>query len=71
MTLHALPSLLQTPSSRLRVEANANLFDYQKEGIRWMLQAWHDRKNVILADEMGLGKTLQTVGLISELFLKY
>ena len=36
-----------------------------------MLQAWHERKNVILADEMGLGKTLQTVGLISELYLKY
>lgn len=37
---------------------NANLYDYQEEGIRFALF----RKHAIIADEMGLGKTLQAIG---------
>ncbi len=37
---------------------NAELFDYQKEGIRFALFL----KSAIIADEMGLGKTLQAIG---------
>jgi ERCC4-related helicase len=36
----------------------AELFDYQKEGIRFAAT----RKSVIIADEMGLGKTIQAIG---------
>ncbi len=38
---------------------NANLFDYQKEGITFALF----KKNAIIADEMGLGKTIQAIGV--------
>lgn len=43
------------------------LMTYQIEGVNWILENYHDNKNVILADEMGLGKTVQVVGLISTL----
>ena len=36
---------------------NASLFDYQKEGIEFVLF----RKAAIIADEMGLGKTMQAI----------
>jgi len=36
---------------------NANLYDYQKEGVRFVLF----RKTAIIADEMGLGKTIQAI----------
>lgn len=36
----------------------AELFEYQKEGIRFAAT----RKSVIIADEMGLGKTIQAIG---------
>lgn len=45
----------------------ADLYDYQKEGIRFALF----RKTAIIADEMGLGKTIQAIGtavLKKELF---
>ncbi len=45
----------------------ADLYDYQKEGIRFALF----RKAAIIADEMGLGKTIQAIGtavLKKELF---
>lgn len=37
---------------------NANLYDYQKEGIKFALF----RKVAVIADEMGLGKTVQAIG---------
>jgi SNF2 family DNA or RNA helicase len=37
---------------------NAELFPYQKEGIRFALF----KKSAIIADEMGLGKTIQAIG---------
>lgn len=46
---------------------NANLYDYQKEGIAFAAC----RKHAIIADEMGLGKTIQAIGtavLKKELF---
>lgn len=52
----ALEDLQQTYSpdfSRIK----ADLYDYQKEGIRFALF----RKTAIIADEMGLGKTIQAI----------
>lgn len=39
-------------------KVNANLYDYQKEGIKFALF----RKVAVIADEMGLGKTIQAIG---------
>jgi superfamily II DNA or RNA helicase len=40
---------------------NANLRDYQKEGLNWLNFLWEYSFNGILADDMGLGKTIQTL----------
>ncbi|KAF3329313.1 CHD3-type chromatin-remodeling factor PICKLE [Carex littledalei] len=37
------------------------LYDYQIQGVQWILDNFQARRNVILADEMGLGKTVQVV----------
>ena len=44
------------------------LFDYQKEGLVWLIKKWQQKTNVILADEMGLGKTIQTICLLAFLY---
>ena len=36
------------------------LFDFQEDGVNWMLGCWRRNRGCILADEMGLGKTVQT-----------
>lgn len=52
-------------------KGNRKLFDYQLEGLNWMLDLWSKGNNGILADEMGLGKTVQSMAflwhLVSEL----
>ncbi|CAN5395022.1 hypothetical protein BH23VER1_BH23VER1_33710 [soil metagenome] len=40
---------------------------YQREGVRWMLQAAYPKGGAILADEMGLGKTVQILALLDTL----
>ncbi|MEN8143084.1 MAG: DEAD/DEAH box helicase, partial [Thermodesulfobacteriota bacterium] len=37
---------------------------YQKHGIAWLNQVYHNRLSAILADDMGLGKTHQALGLL-------
>ena len=44
-----------------------NLYDYQLEGLNWMLHKRSEGTNVILADEMGLGKTIQIAALVGTL----
>ena len=41
---------------------HAELYDYQKIGVRWLNAIVHENLGGILADEMGLGKTLQIIG---------
>uniref|UniRef100_A0A1D1Z0P6 CHD3-type chromatin-remodeling factor PICKLE n=1 Tax=Anthurium amnicola TaxID=1678845 RepID=A0A1D1Z0P6_9ARAE len=41
-----------------------HLYDYQLEGLNWILSNFLVRNNVILADEMGLGKTVQVVSFV-------
>jgi len=46
----------------LKLKPHFNLFDYQKEGVGWLLLSFmRGRSGVLLADDMGLGKTLQTL----------
>ncbi|MFK8287049.1 DEAD/DEAH box helicase [Capnocytophaga canimorsus] len=49
-----------TPSPRLK----ATLRPYQQEGVRWLLEHYHNGLGACLADDMGLGKTLQTIALL-------
>lgn len=44
-----------------------DLFDYQREGVEWMLQLWETGNGGVLGDEMGLGKTVQVVALLAAL----
>ena len=43
------------------------LFEYQKEGVEWMLKLWNEDKGGVLGDEMGLGKTVQVVAFLAAL----
>jgi len=40
------------------------LFDYQKDGVKWMIRLFFEQKGGVLADEMGLGKTIQVITFI-------
>jgi chromodomain-helicase-DNA-binding protein 7 len=39
------------------------------EGLNWLINNWHLKRNVILADEMGLGKTAQTISFVNHLVM--
>jgi DNA excision repair protein ERCC-6 len=41
-----------------------SLFDYQKTGVKWMLNLYKNEMGGILADDMGLGKTVQTISYL-------
>lgn len=62
------------PSSFKKMETSRiyknerEIFDYQLEGVNWLLENWYNRRNCILADEMGLGKTIQAIALLDRLF---
>lgn len=42
----------------------ATLRPYQLEGVKWLLQLYHNQLGACLADDMGLGKTLQTIAVL-------
>ncbi len=46
-------------------EVNAELFPYQKSGVRFLSHISDESLGCILADEMGLGKTLQIISLLA------
>ncbi|KAG7359605.1 SNF2/helicase domain containing protein [Nitzschia inconspicua] len=43
------------------------LFDFQKDGVKWMASLHVDKIGGILADDMGLGKTFMTLSLLGGL----
>ena len=43
------------------------IFDFQKEGISWLLFNWSQGRGSMLADEMGLGKTVQTAVTLAQM----
>lgn len=49
------------PIVRVPAVTNAKLFDYQRDGIRFLYNLYVSNRGGILADEMGLGKTIQTI----------
>lgn len=44
---------------------NAELRDYQRDGLDWLSFLWDSGIGGVLADDMGLGKTVQTLALIA------
>ena len=46
---------------------NAELRDYQKEGLSWLRRLYECKFGALLADDMGLGKTLQVIALLASL----
>ena len=43
------------------------LFEYQREGVEWMLKLWEEGNGGVLGDEMGLGKTVQVISCLAAL----
>lgn len=43
------------------------LFEYQREGVEWMLKLWQEGHGGVLGDEMGLGKTIQVISCLAAL----
>ena len=52
----------------MEYKGGRKLFDYQQEGLNWLIYCWYNRRNCILADEMGLGKTIQAVSFLDYLY---
>lgn len=46
-------------ATKVYTQAWQNLFEYQREGCRWLFNLYREGVGGILADEMGLGKTAQ------------
>ncbi|KAL8428323.1 hypothetical protein ACSSS7_007299 [Eimeria intestinalis] len=61
-TVELLPNRFIIPSS-----VYENLFSYQQEGVRWMLQLFDKQTGGLLGDDMGLGKTVQTAAFLAAL----
>lgn len=50
------------------IASSEKLYDYQKDGIDWLISNFDKKNGVILADDMGLGKTIQVAGFLSKMF---
>lgn len=49
---------------QLQVMPQAELRDYQRQGIKWMVQLGRYGLNCALCDDMGLGKTIQSLTVV-------
>ena len=45
-----------------------NLFEHQKQGIKWLYELYRSQKGGVLGDDMGLGKTVQICAYLQGLF---
>lgn len=61
------PLVLSESPHLVQVCANMNnyLFDYQREGVQFMYDAYARGTGAILGDDMGLGKTIQVIALLA------
>lgn len=59
------------PSQRMRFpQVNAQLRNYQQEGVKWINYLYENNLGGCLADDMGLGKTLQTIAMLTRIYPK-
>jgi len=63
-------NVVETSKNTYEIEKDedlkANLFEYQKNGFKWLDFMSYNDCGCILADEMGLGKTLQIIALFGK-----
>ena len=52
---------------RIPGDVYPSLFDYQKNGVKWLWELYSRRVGGILGDEMGLGKTIQIIAFLAGL----
>ena len=50
-------------------EVFEKLYDYQREGVKWMWTLYRAKHGGILGDDMGLGKTIQTIVYLQAMFV--
>lgn len=60
LDVEAMEAVEYEPSKWLK----ADLRPYQLEGVKWLVQHYHNHFGACLADDMGLGKTLQTIAVL-------
>jgi len=63
----AKPSLPLAEVSQPKSIKNGTMFEYQIDGLRWMIEQHRMGVGGILGDEMGLGKTLQVISFVAHL----
>lgn len=51
-------------------QVNAQIRNYQQEGVKWINYLYENNLGGCLADDMGLGKTLQTIAMLSRIYPK-
>ena len=49
-------------------QVNAQLRNYQQEGVKWINYLYENNLGGCLADDMGLGKTLQTIAMLARIY---
>ncbi|KAJ2391461.1 hypothetical protein GGI05_002937, partial [Coemansia sp. RSA 2603] len=63
---------VQTKFSPFKVQPEylrgGTMFDYQIDGVNWLLYQRNCNKAAILADDPGLGKTIQTIAFLSAIY---
>lgn len=52
----------------LPIQIFENLFDHQKDGVKWLYNLWVNKKGGVLGDDMGLGKTVQVASYLKGMF---
>lgn len=52
---------------RIPGDVSPSLFDYQKNGVKWLWELYSRQVGGILGDEMGLGKTIQIIAFLAGL----
>ena len=52
---------------RIPGDVYPSLFDYQKNGVKWLWELYSRKVGGILGDEMGLGKTIQIIAFLAGL----
>ncbi|MCG9791421.1 DEAD/DEAH box helicase [Flavobacterium algicola] len=68
--LNAIPELQLDSMTKNKNEfvlsplVKATLRPYQTEGVKWLLEHYHNGMGACLADDMGLGKTIQTLSAL-------
>lgn len=56
------------PDYYLHNKIYSKLFEYQREGLKWMYSLFKRKRGGVLGDDMGLGKTVQVISFLAGLY---